>query len=146
MTLPRTLLPPSALVAAILAIAWPAAAQDTVTVTITKSDCTRLVKHVPAPDVTYRPGVDVYGREVAPADLDGGARIAVPETIQIVIEVDLQDRFGIPANRDVYAADAMIGEVVVDAEGRATFNGQPLQNEAQVELARRCQEILYGQP
>lgn len=122
-----------------------AGAPEVVTVTITKSDCQRLVKHVPAPDVAYRPGVDVRGRPVAPADLDGAVRINVPETIVIDVEVDLFERFGIPAHPSNFDADAMIGEVVWH-DGRAYFNGQPLQDEAQAELAERCQRILRGEP
>ena len=110
-------------------------------VAITRADCARLVAHVPAPDVAYRPGVDVYGREVAPADLDGAPRIELPETILIDIEVDLQARFGIPADPTPYDPDAEVGEVAY-RDGRFTFNGQPLQDQAQAELAARCQEIV----
>ncbi len=110
------------------------------TVAITRADCARLVAHVPAPDVAYRPGVDVNGREVAPADLGGAPRIELPETILIDIEIDLLQRFGIPANAALYDADAEVGEVVY-RDGRFTFNGQPLQDEAQAELAARCQEV-----
>ena len=109
-------------------------------VAITRADCARLVAHVPAPDVAYRPGVDVYGREVAPADLGGAPRIELPETILIDIEIDLQARFGIPADSTQYDPDAEVGEVAY-RDGRFTFNGQPLQDEAQTELAARCQEI-----
>ncbi|MFQ5773206.1 MAG: hypothetical protein ACE5GS_01680 [Kiloniellaceae bacterium] len=142
--IPRTIRRPAlALVPLILAVASPAAGQDQVSAAITKSDCRRLVKHVPAPDVAYRPGVDVRGRAVAPADLDDGVRIAPPETIEIDIQVELEDRFGIPADPDLFDADAQIGNVTV-RDGRAYFNGQPLQNEAQADLTERCQEILYG--
>ncbi len=121
--------------------ASPAAAHETATVTITKADCARLVAHVPGPGVAYEPGVDVYGREVAPADLDGAPRIELPETIVIDIEVDLQARFGTPDNKVLFDPDAEMGEVVYK-DGRFTFNGQPLQDEAQAELAARCQEIV----
>ena len=124
-----------------LLAASPAAAHDTATVTITRADCARLVKHVPGPDVAYRPGVDVYGREVAPADLNGAPRIELPETILIDIEIDLLRRFGIPANPALYDPDAEVGEVLYK-DGRFTFNGQPLQDQAQAELAARCQEIV----
>ena len=133
-----------------LSLAWmllaampPAVAQDQARVTITRSDCQRLVRHVPAPDVAYQPGVDVNGRPVAPADLGSGVRIKVPEVIEIPIDVDLQDRFGIPPNRELFKADAFIGSVVVTVkDGRAYFNGQPLQDEAEFALTQRCQEIL----
>ena len=111
------------------------------TVAITRADCARLVAHVPGPDVAYQPGVDVYGREVAPADLGGTPRIELPETILIDIEVDLLQRFGIPASPALYDPDAEVGEVAY-RDGRFTFNGQPLQDEAQAELAARCQEIV----
>ena len=111
------------------------------TVAITRADCARLVAHVPAPDVAYRPGVDVYGRAVVPADLGGAPRIELPETILIDIEIDLQARFGIPADPTQYDPDAEVGEVAY-RDGRFTFNGQPLQDQAQAELAARCQEIV----
>ena len=123
------------LLAAALAAA-PAAAHEKATVAITRADCARLVAHVPAPDVAHRPGVDVYGREVAPADLDGAPRIETPETILIGIEIDLLERFDIPVSH----TGAEVGEVAY-RDGRFTFDGQPLQDEAQAELAARCQEI-----
>ncbi len=131
------------LLAATLA-ATPAAAHEkaeTARVAITRADCARLVAHVPDPDVAYQPGVDVYGREVAPADLGGAPRIELPETILIDIEIDLLERFGIPANPALYDPDAEVGEVAY-RDGRLTFNGQPLQDEAQAELAARCQRIV----
>ena len=127
--------------AALLAAGHVRANEQQVELSITRADCARLVKHVPGPDVAYRPGVDVYGREVAPADLNGAPRIELPETILIDIEVDLQARFGTPDNKVLFDPDAEMGEVVYK-DGRFTFNGQPLQNQAQAELAARCQEIV----
>ncbi len=124
-----------------LLAAAPAAAHEKATVAITRADCARLVAHVPGPGVAYEPGVDVYGREVAPADLGGAPRIELPETILIDIEVDLFERFGIPANPALYEADAEVGAVLYQ-DGRFTFNGQPLQDEAEAELAARCQRIV----
>ncbi len=131
--------------AATLAAALPTAAQEEVTVAITRADCARLVAHVPAPDAAYQPGVDVHGRQVTPADLDGAPRIRLPERILIPIEIGLLERFGIPANPALFDADAKIGDVVY-RDGRFTFNGQPLQDEAAAELAARCQEIGREQP
>jgi hypothetical protein len=129
--------------AVLVATAAARAVPDQLTVAITKADCARLVQHVPAPDVAYEAGVDVYGRDVAPADLDGAPGVELPETILIDIEVDLPARFGIPANPVLYDPIAKVGEVVY-ADGRFYFNGQPLQDEAEAELAARCQEIFYG--
>ncbi len=132
-------------VAALLAAAPARAQEQPAEVIITRADCARLVEHVPAPDLAYRPGVDAYGRAVAPAELDGGTPIQAPETLHIPIEIDLQDRFGIPANPALYESDIPIGEVVY-RDGRLTFEGRPLQDEAAAELSRRCQKILYGKP
>ena len=119
----------------------PAVAHGTPIITISKADCDRLAVYQPAPDVAYQPGVDANGRPVTPADLNGGTQIAVPETIRIPIEIDLFDRFGIPANPDQYEADAEVGEVIY-RNGRAYFNDQPLQDETAAELAALCQKIV----
>src|SRR3546814_8990549 len=67
-------------------VAASAAKADERRVVITAQDCSRLVEHSAAPDVAYRPGVDVRGRSVAPADLPG-SRIDVqpPEAIEFTV-------------------------------------------------------------
>ncbi|HEY9539410.1 MAG TPA: hypothetical protein VIS03_17580 [Kiloniellaceae bacterium] len=138
----------TALLAALcLALAPRPAAAAGGYLTLSAEDCTRLARHYPADDVTYRPGRDVRGKAVAPADLDPGAGLILPDAVVIPIEIDLFERYGIPANRANFKADAFIGEVVVDvASGRAIFNGQPLQSEAAAELAARCQRVLRDRP
>lgn len=135
----------SALTAVLLPVALAAEVTvdfDTQMVRVTKADCTRLVKHEPSPDVEFRPGVDVRGQAVAPAELDGSVEIELPSTVRVPIEADLFDRRGIPADRR-YQGEVEIGVVEIDLEdGRAIFNGQPLTSEAQAELSARCQEIL----
>ena len=138
------LVPRNLLLAGLLALASavPAAAQAPY-LTLSKSDCARLARHYPADDVTFQPGRDVRGKPVAPADLDGGDGLILPDAVIIPIEVDMYDRFGIPANKDNFKGDIFVGEVVVDvATGRATFNGQPLQSDTEAELAARCQQIV----
>src|SRR5262245_4444255 len=78
----------------LVAAAW--AAPASAEIAISRKDCSRLVNHEPAPDVTYQPGVDVHGRPVAPADLGGGQQIQLPDVIYIPIEVLTQDSFNIP--------------------------------------------------
>jgi hypothetical protein len=111
-------------------------------VTLSESDCDRLARHYPAEDVTYQPGRDVRGKAVAPADLNGGSGLVLPEAVVIPIQLELFERYGLPANQANFKGDAYIGEVVVDvASGRAIFNGQPLQSEDEAELAALCQRI-----
>jgi hypothetical protein len=76
-----------------------ALAAETATVTLSSGDCAKLVQHVPADDVTYRPGVDVRGKPVVPADLGGGSAITMPEEIHIQIGVDLADRLALRNSR-----------------------------------------------
>lgn len=109
------------------------------TIVISRDDCARAVRHVPAPDVAHRPGLDVQGRPVAPADLPGTPKIQLPETIEIEITVDLQDRLGLPADPGKYAGEAKVGKVVY-RDGRAWFDGQPLTDESQARLAAACAE------
>lgn len=128
-----------------------ATAQETVTVDeqagvvrLTKADCQRLTVHVPDAEVAYQPGVSVRGDKVAPADLNAQP-IELPETIRIPITVDFFERYGLP-NPANFEAEAEIGTVEVHKDGRAYFNGQPLQDEAQWELAQRCQKIMRDNP
>jgi len=116
-------------------------------VTLSEDDCARLARHYPADDVTYQPGRDVRGKAVPRADLNGGAPLVMPQAVIVPIEIDLFERYGIPANQPNFKGDVFIGEVVVDvASGRAMFNGQPLQSDEEAELAARCQRILRDRP
>ena len=130
-----------------LITALPAAAQDAY-LTVSEGDCARLARHYPAPpnstgDVTYKPGQDVHGKPVVPAALNPAGGLLLPDAVVIPIEIDLFERYGIPANKANFKGDVFIGEVVVDvATGRAIFNGQPLQSDAEAELAARCQRIV----
>jgi hypothetical protein len=104
------------LAAGVLVAVWGLAGQARAqqTVIITEADCLRLVKHVPAPDVEYAPGVDVYGRPVPPADLGRGySDIKPPEEITFAIEVELRNFLGGPE------ADARAASAAVAAADRA---------------------------
>jgi hypothetical protein len=123
------------LAAGVAALPMPTAAD----VAITRQDCQYLVRHHPAPDVAYQPGIDVHGRAVAPADLGGGAQIKLPETIYIPIEVDIGQRYHIPANSPLWKATAEIGTVAVTGD-QVTFNGQPLTADDNAALAALCRD------
>ena len=80
---------------AVLGMTVSAEAAESKAVTLSKAACARLVQHVPADDVTYKPGVDARGRPVVPADLGGGPTIAIPDEINIQIGIDLADRLAL---------------------------------------------------
>lgn len=44
-------------------------------------DCRWLTRHIPDADVAYKPGVDVRGEPVVPADLGGGYDLELPKTV-----------------------------------------------------------------
>ncbi len=119
-------------------------------VEISRDDCRRLTRHVADADVAYQPGIDAQGRPVAPADLNPAdlhsegqgyvSRLETPTRIAIPIEVDLFDRFAVPANPDLFAADAQVGTVVYD-DGKLYYNGQRLADGASDQVLLRCQEL-----
>ncbi|MBT5841795.1 MAG: hypothetical protein HOH80_22545, partial [Rhodospirillaceae bacterium] len=72
---------------------------------IGKKDCQRLVRHQARADVKYRPGIDVRGRKVAPADLHGGSPIKIPNVITFDVKFDIKNYLG-KAEADAKAASA----------------------------------------
>lgn len=125
-----------------LSVCLVAASATADTVIVTREGCAALQRYVPSADVEYRPGTDVVnGKPVPPADLDGGAPpVAMPDEIVISITALLQQKFGIPTDSTLYKPEAYIGTVTVQPDGRAYFNGKPLQNDAAYELALLCQK------
>ena len=116
------------------------AATTTVTVTVTKADCRHIVYHTPDASVAYRPGVTADGRSVAPADLAGGYRVKPPETFSMDINIDLQARFGLPANKGQYVGEIKAGRVEIK-DGKAFYNGQELATSAENAVAEACANL-----
>lgn len=116
-------------------LATTAGVQAQATVKVSDKDCRRLVKHVASADVNYRPGVDVRGNSVAPADLNSGARIGVPDGFSFPLTLDLTERLGLSSD---IMAEPVLGEIKVSG-GKVTFNGEPLTGDEQRELAQKCQ-------
>lgn len=75
-----------ALPAAVWAQEQQGIGRQPIRIVITKVDCSRLIRHVPAPDVAYQPGLDARGRAVAPADLPGSGADALPNLLPEVLE------------------------------------------------------------
>ena len=133
---------PLGLVLASLLVAAQAAAQPANRpITVSSSVCETIAHVNDAPGVAYTPGVDADGNEVAPADLPGGnaALNKAVASAPIKITVDLQKRFGIPANANLFQGESQIGYVTVD-DGKAYLDGQPLNTVEQGLLAAACRE------
>lgn len=137
----------------IVAAIFFGAAANAETVSLNASDCQRLVRHVPADDVTYKPGVDVRGNAVAPADLGGGYNLAIPEEINIQIGIDLADRLGLQENlrsggnpgaptvRKVlpYEGKAALGLVTIKGND-VLWNGERITPQDELILAEACRQ------
>jgi len=127
---------------AVFAVSAPVSAD---VITVSPESCSRLLRYIPDGSVAYQPGVDSRGRPVASAEYGGGSALQLPEKFEIPITVDMAKRFGVPKRGDAnYSGEIQVGSVVVDRQGRATFNGQPLGNNAENELARLCQAATGG--
>jgi len=108
---------------------------------ITRDDCRRLVvEHEPGPGVAFRPGVDVYGNAVAPADLPGSRRVRIPKTIRIRLQVDLETYLGIVPQPGL-DPDVMLGEITVRGQ-RVFYNGQPLEEPHHSFVVGQCRRQL----
>jgi hypothetical protein len=116
-----------------------AAAQPVTVVTVIGDECLNATRHVPDADVAYQPDVDVDGETVAPADLTGTPRIAIPDSFTIPITVDLERRFGIPPVSGLYKAEPNIGTVIF-RDGEAWFNGQRLSQDDEAAVIAACHE------
>jgi hypothetical protein len=111
-------------------------------VSITSSDCARLVRHTPSADVAYKPGEGAGGRKVAPADLPGSGgdigRQLLPEVLEIPIAIKPMSGKGY-ATQGLGDSQTTLGMVKYDvAKGTFTLNGQPLGSAEQQELANAC--------
>lgn len=129
---------PSAAIAICVGMVAGRAAERTIAVA--RSDCRLAIEHAAAPDVAYRPGVDVHGRPVAPADVEG-PDIVLPDVIPIFISADLRRRFGLRRNSPLLEAEAGIGIVEFQlSSGRLFFNGVELSEADEQALAALCRE------
>ena len=103
---------------AALFAAGTAVAEET-KITITKKDCRRLVRHTASADVAYRPGVDVRGRKVVPADAGGRVPLKLPDVFEFNIDVDIRKYLGGPED-DAAAASAADKATTAATSARAT--------------------------
>ncbi|MEM7168904.1 MAG: hypothetical protein AAF530_01965 [Pseudomonadota bacterium] len=118
--------------------ALPAMGTEPPSATVTYQDCQRLVDYQPSEGVDYQPGVDVHGRAVAPADLGGGFQYQPPKSFSFPLEFT-------PIDREGFEQTTLgLGQIEVSENGRAYFNGRPLQSDDQAALSRKCQSIVRG--
>lgn len=131
---------PVVVLALCLILAALATAQEGTVVLVDSAACRQLVPHITGDDVSYRPGVDVHGRAVVPAEVSGsddGA--ALPDNITVELKIPLEEVLGTGTPPRVGGSDVNVGNVTVDATGRKVLlNGKPLPDPAVHAIAEEC--------
>ncbi len=107
------------------------------TVVVAADVCAQVRGVPPVAGAAYVPGVDAEGKAVAPADLPSPAPDMKLENLPVEININLQRRFGIPADARLFTPKAQAGVVTV-RDGVAYFNGQPLVPAEQAALQAGC--------
>ena len=113
-------------------------------VRISREICGRLtLNHKADADVAYRPGVDVRGNAVAPADLPGSFTYAAPDEIEF--DLAFNPLTGTALDDDRFAnTTTSVGRVRVDIlTGKVTVNGVPTENEQTAQIEKRCREAGF---
>ena len=119
-----------------------AVAQEAPPVMVSAQDCQRIVKHTPRDDVTYKPGVDVYGNPVVPADTAAVTPFKVPDIITMDLGFDFAGRYGVSGAGDVTSTTDMFTVTYDIGQGAMTVNGQPLSKADSDAIARACAQGL----
>jgi hypothetical protein len=117
---------------------------------VTRHDCAALVGHLPPPSIDYKPGVDVHGKYVAPADLPAGTPdLGLPDRITFELKVNPLTYGGAAStaqsspNRFAETQTSM-GKVDVDPNtGAVTINGQPLGGDDNRAVAEACRKAGF---
>lgn len=111
------------------------------TIRITTTDCQRLIRHHPRPDVAYQPGVDAHGRKVVPAEGPDAPDMSklVPDVLQFDIALNPlrggATRFG--------ETKLAVGTIRFDMNtGEATLDGVPLTTGDTRKLLDECRRAL----
>ncbi len=116
-----------------------ALAQAEQKIVISEKNCRYLVRHTPSDDVAYKPGVDVRGKPVKSADLEGGYQLDLPEDYSFDITHKV---FGALKHKAGKLGDSAmtLGRVTVSRGGSVKFNGKRLGRKEKQAVAAACRE------
>lgn len=113
---------------------------------VTRQDCKQLVVHHPDPGVEYKPGTDVHGRYVAPADLPGQQNFDLPDKIEFDLRLNplaYAPQTNAPAGAFQNTVTTL-GHVEVDLlSGQAKLNGHALDGEQTRIVTEACRKAGY---
>lgn len=93
-------------------------------------ECRVLPEHRAAADVAYRPGMDVRGKPVVPADVNASP-LGTDQTIVVPLTIDLAERLQ-GMNVPGLNMETTLGFLEFSPDGRVTYNGQDLTSQVHV--------------
>ena len=106
-----------------------------------------MVSHHPDPGVEYKPGADVHGKYVAPADLPGQQNFALPDKIEFDLRLNPLAYAPSQGNAPAGAfsnTGTNLGHVEVDLlNGQAKLNGHALDGEQTRIVTEACRKAGY---
>ena len=118
---------------------------------ITDRDCDAFRPYVQDPSVEYKPGADVHGDAVAPADLDSGLQVSPNVSFPVTVDIrpwtnlNGQTPQGTGSTPPPYTlgtgTEASVGTVSVQ-DGKVFFNGQQLSSPYENAVAQACLNYL----
>lgn len=91
--------------------------------------CKTVQAHNPADDVNYKPGVDVYGNPVVPADVNQTVNLEIMDPVQIPIVVNLLEGLDVPPAVEGLELDAQVSTIKVYSDGQIEYNGRKIENQ-----------------
>jgi hypothetical protein len=119
---------------------------------VEKMICQQLYVHKPSDDVAYKPGVDVDGNAVTPADLPtDAAQIGVSDYIEVPLTVDLAQRLNQPVPEGV-KLEGGVGNLRLHKNGQISYNGQDILPQAsamcgeELEVEETTSTVEIGPP
>ena len=90
-----------------------------------KQLCDRMVDVQTGNDVAYDGSKDVHGRDVAPADMDGGTpQVGLSDNVTVSIGTNDLQQLNLPGS--AYTPYMNFGDATIKKDGSVYFNGQRL--------------------
>lgn len=131
-------------------VAGAAFAQDaSQTIRVDTAACRYVTKHIPDADVAYKPGVDVHGKKVVPADITPPTDYHIEDSMYLRLTLDAAKAFGLKVpniptvkqgnNPNVPAVmSETVAGYITFKHGKAYLNNKPLDDAGQSQLAVLC--------
>lgn len=104
-------------------------------------ECRLLADHKASADIAYKPGVDVRGKPVVPADINAAPMGLDQQTLVVPLTINLAQRLQTQNVRGLELR-ATPGFLEIAPSGRVTYNGQDLTSQVHALCAENPPEIV----